>query len=331
MIARTGFILVCFLVSSFTVSVWAIDPDKHPEIEGFIGYMVKQHGFDAAYLHKLFSKVEYRKDIIQLIKKPGEALPWHQYRKLFVTDESVNRGIRFWRRNARALKKAEKQFGVPAEIIVAIFGVETRYGRLLGGYRVIDALTTLMLGYPRRSEFFKNELVQFLLLARESNKDPFSYIGSYAGAIGLPQFMPSSYRQYAIDFNGDKKRDLVRNRADAIGSVANFFIKHGWKTGEPVSEDVQVEGQLYTWLQNLGLKQRLSIRYLINAGIYPASTKNENILGALIVLEGDSGPIYRLGYNNFYVITNYNRSRKYAMAVYELSQRLREKYYRLKQ
>ncbi len=312
------------------MQAWALNFEEYPQIKPFISVMVNEHGFSEDELNKLFSKVIYKKDIITVINKPGESLPWHEYRKLFVTDESVNHGTRFWRRNARALAKAEKKFGVPAEIIVAIIGVETRYGRLMGGYRIIDALTTLMLGYPRRSDYFKAELIQLLLLARELKKDPLTLKGSYAGAIGLPQFMPSSYRQYAIDFNGDKSRDIIANRADAIGSVANFLNKHGWKPKEPVTEDVQIEGELYTWLQNQGMKPRLSIRYLINAGIYPTSNKNENLLGALIVLEGETGPIYRLGYNNFYVITNYNRSRKYAMAIYELSQLLRKKHYNRK-
>lgn len=143
----------------------------------------------------------------------------------------------------------------------------------------------------------------------------------------MPQFMPSSYRKYAVDFNGDKKRDLINNRWDAIGSVANFFIEHGWQTNEPVCEDVQIEGQLYVWFEKLGIKPRLSIRHLINAGIFPQNDKKEDRLVSLIVLQGESGPVYRLGYNNFYVITSYNRSRKYAMAVYELSEMLRKKYY----
>lgn len=316
-----------FIALLFASTTFAIDLDKYPGLKPIITTLVKDHSFTETELLDVFTKVEYRKGIIEAINRPGEAQPWHKYRLLFVTEQSANRGIRFWRQNARALTKAQKKYGVPAEIIVAIIGVETRYGRLRGRYKVINALTTLALGYPRRSEFFKKELIEFMLLTRETNTDPLKYIGSYAGAMGMPQFMPSSYRKYAVDFNGDHKRDLINNRWDAIGSVANFFIEHGWQTNEPVCEDVQIEGQLYAWFEKLGIKPRLSIRHLINAGIFPENDKNEDRLVSLIALQGENGPVYRLGYNNFYVITNYNRSRKYAMAVYELSEMLRKKYY----
>ncbi|GMQ90947.1 MAG: lytic murein transglycosylase B [Gammaproteobacteria bacterium] len=321
-------ICTIFIALLLANTTFAIDLDKYPGLKPIITTLVKEHDFTETELLDVFGKVEYRDDIIEAINRPGEAQPWHKYRLLFVTEQSVNRGIRFWRQNARALVKAQKKYGVPAEIIVAIIGVETRYGRLKGRYKVINALTTLALGYPRRGEFFRKELIEFLLLARETNTDPLKYQGSYAGAMGLPQFMPSSYRKYAVDFNGDNKRDLINNRWDAIGSVANFFIKHGWQTNEPICEDVQIEGQLYVWFEKLGIKPRLSIRHLINAGIFPENDKRrEDRLVSLIALEGENGPVYRLGYNNFYVITKYNRSRKYAMAVYELSEMLRKKYY----
>lgn len=320
-------ICTVFIALLLANTTFAIDLDKYPGLKPIITTLVKEHGFTETELLDVFGKVEYRDDVIKAINRPGEAQPWHKYRLLFVTEQSANRGIRFWRQNARALIKAQKKYGVPAEIIVAIIGVETRYGRLKGRYKVINALTTLALGYSRRSEFFKKELIEFMLLARETNTDPLKYDGSYAGAMGLPQFMPSSYRKYAVDFNGDKKRDLINSRWDAIGSVANFFIKHGWQTNEPICEDVQIEGQLYAWFEKLGIKPRLSIRHLINAGIFPENDGREDRLVSLIALEGENGPVYRLGYNNFYVITNYNRSRKYAMAVYELSEMLRKKYY----
>jgi membrane-bound lytic murein transglycosylase B len=316
-----------FIALLLANTTFAIDLDKYPELKPIITTLVEKHGFTEPELLAVFAKVEYHNDIIEAINRPGEAQPWYKYRLLFVTEQSANRGIRFWRQNTRALAKAQKKYGVPAEIIVAIIGVETRYGRLRGGYKVINALTTLALGYPRRSEFFRKELIEFMLLARETKTDPLKYKGSYAGAMGLPQFMPSSYRKYAVDFNGDNKRDLINNRWDAIGSVANFFIEHGWQTNEPVCEDVQIEGQLYVWFEKLGIKPRLSIRHLINAGIFPQNDKKEDRLVSLITLQGENGPVYRLGYYNFYVITNYNRSRKYAMAVYELSEMLRKKYY----
>ena len=327
MTRKTIHCVVLVFLMACTTMVSALEIADYPKLKPVFNTLVNDHGFKEEELRALFEKVEYQKDIIEAINRPGEAKPWYQYRELFVTEQSTRRGVRFWRRNAPALSRAQKKYGVPAEIIVAIIGIETRYGRLKGRFKVIDALTTLTLGYKKRSAFFQKELIEFLLLVKETKTEPLKYMGSYAGAIGLPQFMPSSYRKYAVDFNGNKKIDLVNSRTDAIGSVANFFIEHGWQPNEPISEAVQVEGQLYTWFQSLGIKPRLSLRHLINAGIFPQTSKKEDRLATLVVLQGETGPIYRLGYNNFYVITNYNRSRKYAMAVYELSEMLRKKYY----
>ncbi len=305
-------------------AAYAVDLNKHPELVTFIDEMVERHGFSQEELRELFTRAKIRREIIEAIERPKESLPWYEYKKLFITDYSIQRGKRYWKKHAQTLARAREKYGVAPEIIVAILGVETQYGRNKGAYRVIDALTTLTLKYPPRRDFFRRELEEYLLLTRELKIDPSRIKGSYAGAVGVPQFIPSSYRQYAVDFDGDQKRDLIDNAIDAIGSIANFLKIHGWEANEPVSDDVQLEGTLYVWIEKLGVKPMLSVRNLINYGIFPHNREDTEKQAALIVLEGESGPIYRIGYNNFYVITRYNRSTRYAMAVYELGERIRE-------
>ncbi len=301
----------------------ALDLQEYSELTGFIRRMAEEHGFSTKDLHRVFARVHYREDIIEAIERPKEALPWYEYRNLFVTDQHAQRGKIYWTEHATALSRARELYGVAPEIVVAVLGIETQYGRNKGEYPVVDALTTLMLGYPPRAEFFRRELEEYLLLARELDADPLTIKGSYAGAMGLPQFIPSSYRRYAVDFDGDHRRDLLTSAEDAIGSVANFLNAHGWEANQPVSEDVDLEGSLYVWVEKLGVKPILSVRHLGTYGVFPRNPEGEDRSAALIVLDGERGPIYRLGYNNFYVITRYNRSTRYAMAVYELGQMIR--------
>ena len=308
----------------------AIELDQYPEIRAFIDELVDQHGFARDKLERTFRQTRFRQEIIDSIERPKEALPYHQYRELFVTTQNRNRGQRFWRKHAETLRHAEQTYGVAPEVIVGILGVETSYGRNKGRYPVMDALTTLTVAYPPRAAFFKRELAEYLLLTRELDINPLKIKGSYAGALGIAQFIPSSYRQYAVDFNGDGKRDLIGSPADAIGSVANFLRRHGWTPHAPVASDARVEGTLYTWVEKLGIRPILSVRDLGNYGIHPAvAVTSPTVDGtapttaALVTVEGRVGPIYRLAYNNFYVITRYNRSSRYAMAVYELSQEIR--------
>ncbi|MEK7758516.1 MAG: lytic murein transglycosylase B, partial [Pseudomonadota bacterium] len=220
--------------------------------------MASKHGFTHKELGDWLSQAEIRDDIIEAVYRPKEGLPWHEYRKLFVNDDRARRGLTFWKANAEAVSRAGNEYGVPPEIIVAILGVETFYGRQGGAYRVLDALVTLTLRYPERSDFFRNQLVEFLLLARELGMSPLSIKGSYAGAMGIPQFIPSSYRSYAVDFDGDHKRDLT-DIEDAVGSVANFLKQHGWKRGEPIVGEVKLDGSMYAWLENNGPEPRISI------------------------------------------------------------------------
>ena len=304
---------------------YAVTFSDYPELEVFAAGMVENHGFTTQEIQRAFRCARLRPEIIEAMERPAEALPWYEYRKIFLTEENVQRGVRFWKKNAPAFERAREQHGVAPEIIAAILGVETQYGKNKGNYPVLDALATLMLDYPSRAAFFRGQTEEFLLLARELKVNPCHFKGSYAGAMGIPQFIPSSYRRYAVDFDGDGKRDILGSPEDAIGSVANYLKHSGWETNAPVVDDVRVEGTLYFWVERLGIKPALSIRHLVQYGIYPPARKEHDRRAALIELEGETGPFFRLGYNNFYAITRYNHSTLYAMAVYELGELMRQR------
>ncbi len=304
----------------------AVTVRDYPALGTFIQEMVEKHHFSEQELEQWFARANVRQEILDAIRAPKEALPWHRYRELFVTETSARRGASFWQAHAQTLARAEREFGVDPATVVAIMGIETRYGRSSGRFPVMEALTTLMLEYPRRSTFFRRELEQYLLLTRELKLDPLALQGSYAGAIGVPQFIPSSYRRYAVDFDGDHRIDLVDSYADAIGSVANYFKQHGWQPNAPVIADIELDGELIAWLDELGSRPVVPIKYLIGYGLLPLDYNGVDHAAALIRLEERAGPVYRLGYNNFYVITRYNRSSNYAMAVYELARSIRRTY-----
>jgi len=291
------------------------------EVQAFIDEVVKRHGFKSAELRKLFSKVQRVDPALKLIL-PGEPLTWNDYRAQFVNETRVANGLAFWKENRRSLARAEKNYGVPAQYIVAIIGVETNYGRNMGKYRVIDALSTLAFDYPPRSSYFRRELEQYLLLAREAGIDVFATRGSYAGAIGIPQFMPTSLRRYAVDFNGDGHIDLSRSSADAVGSVANFLKEHGWQAGEPVLFKAKPSPEALARYMDGSFEPRYRIAELTAAGleIEPAPPSPET-LGTLVAV----GAEYRVGLRNFYVITRYNRSALYASAVNDLGEALAER------
>jgi membrane-bound lytic murein transglycosylase B len=259
---------------------------------------------------------------------------WLTYRGRFVNEARVAEGLEFWRRHAAALERAAREQGVPEEIIVAIIGVETVYGRQMGSWRVIDALSTLAFDYPPRAEFFRSELEQYLLFAREHGLDVFSVRGSYAGAIGIPQFMPGSYRRYAVDFDGDGVTDLRANPADAIGSVANFLVKHGWRRGERIHLPARVVGQhagsgsgeTHRALLEIGIEPKTSLAELKRYGVETRTDLALETPVALIELESPGVPSeFRLGLRNFYVLTRYNRSVLYASAVEDLAQEIKAK------
>ena len=242
-----------------------------------------------------------------------------------MTAPRIAAGVEFWEENEAALNRAGSKFGIPIEIIVAVIGVETNYGRNKGSFRVMDALSTLAFDYPPRARFFRSELRELLLLAREENKDPLELIGSYAGAMGYGQFIPSSFRAYAIDFDGDGARDIWSNQTDAIGSVANYFFRHGWDGEGPIAVPVTVTDERADQFANQGLKPKRSIAELRKAGVEHVSLPDQT-LGALFRLEGNGGWEYWLGLHDFYVITRYNHSHMYALAVVQLSAAVRSRW-----
>lgn len=288
--------------------------------EEFIKKMASQYDFDSTSLKKLFNQAIVSQTILKAISKPAEKkLPWYKYRNIFLKKKRINEGVAFLHKNREKLESAEKQFGVPAEIITAIIGVETFYGRIAGSYRVVDALNTLGFHYPKRAAFFRNELEQFLLLSREQGFDPLSLKGSYAGAMGMPQFISSSYRHYAIDFDGDNIIDIWNNPDDAIGSVANYFAEHGWQRDKPVVAMVKVEGDKYKAALSKGLKPDVDESELKNLGIKTDSLFEKNEKLKLFEYKQKNHKEYWLAHKNFYVITRYNHSHLYAMAVYQLA------------
>ncbi len=296
-------------------------PTQRPEVQAFITEMADKHGFDRDELGAVFEQVRMKQKIIDAITRPAESKPWHQYRPIFVTKTRISEGVDFWNANEADLKRAEEVYGVPAEIIVAIIGVETRYGRHKGSWRVMDSLSTLAFAYPKRAKFFRSELEQYLLLTREEALDPLTIKGSYAGAMGKPQFISSSYRHYAVDFDGDGKRDLWNNTTDAIGSVANYFKRHKWQPGEPVGSYAMVGSNRISRLLKAGIKPHLPVQEFRKQGVTALTPLPPEALAALIAFEQKVGrPDYWLGLNNFYTITRYNHSPLYAMAVYQLSQ-----------
>ncbi len=296
---------------------WA-NPDK---LRGdFVRKMVDEHGFDQARLEALLAGTEVRQSILDAIARPAEKrLNWGEDRKIFLTRERIRGGLDYWRRNTETLQRAQQQFGVPPEIIVAIVGVETRYGRFTGRYPVLDALATLGFHYPPRARFFRGELEHFLLLAREEGMSPEQPLGSYAGAMGRPQFIPSSYRAYAVDFDGDQKRDIWSNDADVIGSVGSYLARHGWKTGEPVTQRVQGVSEAHAPLIEAGYKPHQPVSEYVDAGIRLAPALPSDMPAALIALDTGEETQHWLALGNFYAITRYNHSTMYAMAVYQLA------------
>ena len=294
--------------------------ENSPQVAEFITEMTRDYGFASEQLVGLFAAAERKQNIIDAISRPAEKVkPWRDYRPIFITDSRITRGVEFWREHEDTLKRAEAEYGVPPEVIVAIIGVETFYGGNTGGYRVVDALSTLAFDYPPRAPFFRKELREFLLLAREEQVDPLTLTGSYAGAMGLPQFMPSSFRAYAVDFDGDGQINIWSNPVDAIGSVASYFKRHGWQPGEPVVSAASVEGELTEQGLTVGLDPVKNIGELRALGWTGADALDDQLPVTAFRLEGAEGAEYWLGLPNFFVITRYNRSVMYAMAVNQLA------------
>ncbi len=312
---KTILILVALATSTFSQAA------DMPAIPAFIGEMVAKHQFKREELVRTFKRAERRQDVIDAISKPATMKPWAEYRATFVNQQRVDGGIKFWNKYEATLKRAEKQYGVPQEYIVAIIGVETLYGRNAGKFRTLDALTTLAFDYPKREEFFRSELEQYLLLVREQDFNLLSIQSSYAGALGIPQFMPSNYRKYALDFNGNRKVDILHEPEDAIGSVANYFKHYGWRAGEPVALQAKVADEKKL---DVLTEARPTFAWKADVGVTPMEA-SEAILPPswLLDLTFDSGKEYWLVFENFDVIMRYNISTYYAMTVHQLAMELK--------
>lgn len=293
----------------------------------FEAKMIKDHGFKAKELKALFSKAEYKQSIIDAISRPAEGtMTWARYQKIFLKDRRIRMGAEFWKENKAILDRAEKQYGVDPAIISAIIGVETRYGDITGGYRVIDALSTLSFHYPKRAKFFVGQLEEILLIAKQENVDPLTLNGSYAGAMGMPQFIPTSYTHYAVDFNGDGVRDLWDSNEDVIGSVANYFAEHKWQAGGPVAFPVKVKGSKWQDARSKHGKATYTGLELAEMGVSIPMGIGSNTKLGFLELEGTDGLEHWITANNFYVITRYNHSKLYAMAVLQLAEKIRNEY-----
>ncbi len=291
------------------------------EIREFVESTAKANGMEPLDVYRLLAKAEPQPKIIELITRPAEKVsPWYEYRKNFLTEQRIAEGARFMVEHRARLEKAQRETGVAPEYVVAIIGVETYYGRITGKYRVLDALATLAFDYPPRAEYFKGELGQFIALAREENLDPLTALGSYAGAMGAGQFMPSSYRRYAVDGSRDRQRNLFADWDDIIASVANYFKLHGWQAGGPVLSDavLQPDAPVVADPGNLSLNE--TIAGLRAKGVdFDDAKQPEQTRVLLVPAEQPAGPAYRVGFKNFEVITRYNRSVRYAMAVHDLA------------
>jgi membrane-bound lytic murein transglycosylase B len=297
----------------------------HEAVNVLIDELVAEEGFSRAELEGVFAGAVRKQSILDAISRPAEKrLAWHQYRKIFVTSKRAAQGVEFYEKHRATLDRAASVTGVPAEIIVAILGVETRYGRLTGSYRVIDALSTLAFDYPKRSRFFRGELKHFMILTREQKLDPSALKGSYAGAMGYGQFISRSYRAYAVDFDDDGLIDIWNNPVDAIGSVANYFKAHGWRPGEPVTSRAEVKANYRADRFDGKLKPKLAVGDLRASNIYPLEAYPAEAKATAMRFEGEKGEEFWVGLHNFYVITRYNHSSMYAMAVYQLSQEIKD-------
>ena len=301
------------------------DYATRPEVAEYMNQLASAHGFDRYWLQGVFATARKNDDVLAKISRPAErALKWHEYRRIFIKDERIRQGAAFWRDHANVIDRAAANFGVRAEILVAIIGVETFYGRIKGSYPVMNALATLAFDYPRRAKFFRNELTEFLLLVREEAGDPFAYKGSYAGAMGYGQFIPSSYRAFSVDFDDDGKRDIWGNIPDAVGSVANYFARHGWRNTGAVALQVGLGDPALDELANQGLDLKHTVGALRDRGLTGADELAADAKAALYRMETEKGVEYWLGLHDFYVITRYNRSAMYALAVLQLSQAIEQ-------
>ncbi len=309
------FLIISVFAVLYGMSAGVAQAADLPGIPAFIDEMVARHQFKRNELETLFAHAQYRPDVIAAITRPATIKPWPEYRAAFVNQKRVTLGVAFWNKYHATLHRAEQQYGVPEEIIVAIIGVETIYGQNAGNYRAIDALTTLAFNYPKRADFFRSELENYLLLARDQEFNLLAIHSSYAGALGIPQFMPSSYRKYAVDFNGNHTVDLLREDRDAIGSVANYMKSYGWIAGEPVAARMNVSGKICV----SDIQTPRDLAGWASDGIVPVQQADYEKPARLMDFTLSEGKEFWLAFNNFEVITKYNNSDFYAMSVLQLA------------
>jgi membrane-bound lytic murein transglycosylase B len=302
----------------------AVQYNETGEGQAFVRKMVEEYGFESERVKSLLGDARRDQSILDAISRPAEkTLSWHSYRKIFIRQERIAQGLEFMATHADSLARAERQFGVPPEIVAAIIGVETWYGRYRGNYRVLDSLATLAFDYPPRSRFFRSELEQYLLMTREQGLDPTVLKGSYAGAMGYGQFISSSYRHYAVDFDDDGVADILENPVDATGSVANYFSEHRWQPGEPVADRLSDELRTDSPLLTRGLKPTLTVADYREADLLVPATVSDELPARALYLDAEHEDELWLTYRNFYVITRYNHSHLYAMAVFQFAEALK--------
>jgi len=293
---------------------------KRPEIVTFVNDVVARDALSRRKVMRLLAKAEPQPKILEIMSRPAEKVtPWYEYRSRFLTEERIAQGVDFYQEHRATLERIAAERGVAPEYLVAIIGVETKYGRMTGRYRVLDSLMTLAFDYPPRGDYFRGELEQFLLLAAEERIDPLTVTGSYAGAMGVPQFMPSSYRRYAVDGDTDKKRDLWTDWDDVLASIANYFVEHGWEPGGPVLAETRLDPDPRFQFDPRNLELNETVDSLNAQGVKVVGDEAGSTPVVLISAEQHDGPAYRVGFRNFYVITRYNRSARYAMAVHDLA------------
>jgi membrane-bound lytic murein transglycosylase B len=309
-----------------TLSFFSVAKNSTPNLEEFIKNTAKKNSLDISVVRNIIQQAERKQSIIDAMNRPAEKKKqWHEYRNIFLKEKRINQGVLFWKEHKVILEAVSKKSGVPIEIIVAIIGVETNYGGNMGKYRVIDALYTLAFHYPKRSPFFTKELEKFIVLTHKEKISALETKGSYAGAMGFGQFMPSSYLMYAVDYDNDGQRDLLNNIPDAIASVANYFKAHGWKKDQAVVYQAQTNKK-FTALKKQALKPSLTVKQLYDMGYTTKQKLKPNDKVTLTQLQQKDKMEYWFGMHNFYVITRYNHSEMYAMAVYQLSQEIEKKF-----
>jgi len=318
-------LLAAAVLATSTNPAAALDT-RRPEIKDFIDQIAVQDSFKKRQLRKLLAAAQYQPAILEAMDRPAEkAKMWYEYRTIFVSEKRIREGAEFWLAHLQDLDSASISSGVAPEYLAAILGVETYYGRQTGNYRVLDALATLAFDYPPRAKFFRDELEQFILLTRDLKMNPLAIKGSYAGAMGAPQFMPSNYRRYAVDASEDGRIDLWHNWPDVCASIGNYLKEHGWNPGEPVLSEATVEPDKAADLDGRKLVLAETVGSLKEQGVSFDSSLPPDAPALLIAADEPDGVHWRVGYNNFYVITRYNHSPLYAMAVYELAAAIKQR------